>query len=148
MNNILIYTFRTFPWTEEIKSISKNIIILDKLKVDILKIEKILKENKYALVLGIAKGRDSSVFETKGVNQFNKGKILTDGKESYPLCFPKQGFENIKVNKGYTTSFCNWGMYMVSKIIEESSPESKHVFVHIKEEDIPLLKKYLTSEES
>lgn len=145
MNNILIYTFRTFPWIEDIKSISKDIVVLDTLKEDILEIEKNLKENKYALVLGIAKSRDISVFETKGVNKFNKGKILTDGKESYPLYFPKQGFESIKVNKRYTTSFCNWGMYMVSKLIEESSPESKHIFVHIKEEDIPVLKKYRTS---
>jgi len=146
MNNILIYTFRTFPWLEDIKSISKDIVVLDILRVDILEIEKKLKQNKYALVLGIAKGRGNSVFGTKGVNQFNKGKILSDGKNSYPLYFPKQGFENIKVNKSYTTSFCNWGMYMVGKLIEESSPESKHVFVHIKEEDIPLLKRYITSE--
>ncbi|PKN02945.1 hypothetical protein CVU76_02885 [Candidatus Dojkabacteria bacterium HGW-Dojkabacteria-1] len=146
MNNILIYTFRTFPWIEDIKSISKDIVVLDTLKIDIIEVEKKLKQNKYVFVLGIAKGRHSSVFETKGVNQFNKGKILTDGKEEYPLYFPKQGFENIKVNKGYTTSFCNWGMYRVSKLIEESSHESKHMFVHIKEEDIPVLSRYITSE--
>jgi len=146
MNNILIYTFRTFPWLEDIKSISKDIVVLNTLKVDILEVEKKFKQNKYALLLGIAKGRDISVFETKGVNQFNKGKILSDGKNSYPLYFPKQGFENIKVNKGYTTSFCNWGMYMISKLIEESSPRSKHVFVHIKGENIPVLSRYITSE--
>lgn len=146
MNNLLIYTFRTFPWIDEIKSLSTDIVVLNTLKEDILEIEKKLKSNNYTLVLGIAKGWDSSVFETKGVNKFNRGKILKNGKESYPLYFPKQGFENIKINKGYTTSFCNWGMYMVSKLIEENSPESKHIFVHIKEEDIPLLKKYITSE--
>lgn len=146
MSNILIYTFRTFPWLEDIKNISKDIVVLNTLKVDILEVEKKLKQNRYVLLLGIAKGRDISVFETKGVNKFNKGRILSDGKNSYPLYFPKQGFENIKVNKGYTTSFCNWGMYMISKLIEESSPGSKHMFIHIKEEDIPLLKRYITSE--
>lgn len=146
MNNILIYTFRTFPWLEDIKSISKDIVVLDTLRADIFEIEKYLKENKYALVLGIAKSQDISVFETKGVNQFNKGKILTEGKDEYPLYFPKQGFEDIKVNKRYTTSFCNWGMYMVAKLVEENSPQSKHVFVHIKGEDILVLSRYITSE--
>ena len=95
MNNILIYTFRTFPWIENIKSISNNIVVLNTLKEDILEVEKNIKNNSYTIVLGIAKGRDTSVFETKGVNRFYKVKILKDGKASYPLYFPKQGFENI-----------------------------------------------------
>ena len=116
------------------------------MKEDILEVEKYIKNNSYIIVLGIAKSRDTSVFETKGVNRFNKVKILKDGKASYPLYFPKQGFENIKVNKSYTTSFCNWGAFMVSRLIGESNPKIKHVFVHIKEEDIPLLKRYIKSE--
>lgn len=120
--------------------------MLDVLKEDIKKVEKKLQKKEYLLILGIAKGKEYSVFETIGVNKFNKWKILADGEESYSLYFPEQGFENIKVNKGYTASFCNWGMYMVSKFINESRLDSKHTFVHIKKEDISLLKRYLAAE--
>lgn len=142
-NNILIYTFRTFPWMERLKSISEDVVILGKLKEDIKKVENILLSDKYSLVLGIAKSENNSLFESKGVNQFNRNKIVKDGKDSYTLNYPSNGFNNIKINDSFTTSFCNWSIYQIARFIEIENLKVDHSFVHIKESDIVLLESYI-----
>lgn len=143
MNKILVYTFRTFPWVEELETISNNIVILNRLREDIALIEDALKSNNYSLVLGIAKGNQKSVFETKGVNQFNNGSIVKGGKELYPLYYPENGYKSLKTSNTYTKSFCNWGIYKTAQLLE--GRKTKHMFLHILESDIELLKEYLTS---
>ncbi|MHC1716908.1 MAG: hypothetical protein AB9915_03450 [Candidatus Dojkabacteria bacterium] len=143
MNNILIYTFRTFPWVEELKDISNDIVILNKLNEDIYKIEEKLQKKKYSLILGIAKGNKRSMFETRGVNRFNKKKIIKDGKELYKLDYPKEGFKEIVVNKSFTTSFCNWAAYRIGDILEDNGLETKHTFVHILNKDLQTLNEYI-----
>lgn len=142
-NNILIYTFRTFPWVERLKSISEDVVILGKLKEDIKKVENILLSDKYSLVLGIAKSENNSLFESKGVNQFNRNKIVKDGKDSYTLYYPSNGFNNIKINDSFTTSFCNSSIYQIARFIEIENLKIDHSFVHIKENDIDMLRVYL-----
>jgi hypothetical protein len=143
MKSFLIYTFRTFPYIDQLTSLTENIFVFNKLKEDILDLEKILKKNELDYVLGIAKSSNRSVFETKGVNKFNNGNIIKDGKEKYPLYYPKDGYMNIGVNNSYTKSFCNWGIYNVGRIIENNNLKMKHSFVHILENDIKVLKKFL-----
>jgi len=141
--NLLIYTFRTFPLIEDLEEISKDIVVLGKLKTDISKVENMLLLGKYSMILGIAKTNGTSVFETQGVNKYNKSKILTDEKDRYVLNFPEDGYKNIKINDSFTTSFCNWGMYKISNFIEKENLKILHSFVHIKKNDVEILKDYL-----
>ena len=141
MDKILIYTFRTFPWVEKLNTISDNIVILNKLKEDLFLIEEALESNNYSLVIGIARGNQNSVFETKGVNRFNDGCITRGGKESYPLYYPENGYKNLKISNTCTNSFCNWGIYRTAQLLEDR--KIKHLFIHILEPDIELLKEYL-----
>lgn len=143
MNNILIYTFRTFPWTEDLEKISKDIVTLGKLKNDIKKVEEMARSGKYSLILGIAKANGTSTFETQGVNRFNKNKILLNGPDKFTLDYPEGGYKNIGINSSFTTSFCNWGMYQISNFLENEKLDIDHSFVHIKENDIDLLRDYL-----
>jgi len=145
MDSILIYTYRTFPYCEQLKNIADEVFVLGKLKRDFVELENLILNGNYDYIVGIARGTTESVFETKGVNQFNKGKILKEGKNSYILEYPTQGFQTIGVNNSYTKSFCNWGIYNVAKIINDNHLSVRHSFVHILEEDIPILKQYLES---
>jgi hypothetical protein len=95
------------------------------------------------VIIGIAKGNRTSVFETHTVNNFNGKKILKDGKDDYSLDYPTTGYKSIKLNKGFTTSFCNWGMYRVQNILETNDLEIKHIFIHIVEKDFEQFKEFL-----
>ena len=143
MHNILIYTFRTFPWIEDLEKISKDIVTLGKLKIDIKKVEEMARSGKYSLILGIARANRAFMFETQGVNRFNKNKILLNGPDKFILDYPEGGYKNIGINISFTTSFCNWGMYQISNFLENEKLDIDHSFVHIKENDIDLLRDYL-----
>lgn len=145
MKSTLIYTFRTFPYIEELNTITNEVFILSKLKEDLLQLEKIINEGNFDYICGIAKASTESVFETKAVNQFNKGKISKNGKDMYSLYYPKKEYIEIGLNNSYTSSFCNWGMYNVAKIIDDNQLSVNHSFIHILEKDIPTLKQYLES---
>ena len=147
MNKILIYTYRTFPWIEDIQTLSSKIIVLNKLKDDIQLIEKELTTESYSLILGIAKTNKKSAFETKGVNKFNKGKILHDGTDSFSLNYPRGGYKDIEINNSYTTSFCNWGIYQTANLLKMKNLHTEHLFVHITRKDIKILQEYLASKE-
>lgn len=140
---ILIYTFRTFPWLETLGAVSNNIIVLNKLKEDVKVLEKELLTSNYNLILGVAKSTKGSKFETKGVNKFNKGRVIKGGKELYSLDYPQEDCGSIKINKGYTTSFCNWGIYRVAEILERYHINTKHMFIHILKDDLKTLQSCL-----
>ena len=147
MNKILIYTYRTFPWIEDLQTLSSKILVLNKLKEDIQLIDKELTTESYSLILGIAKTNKKSTFETKGVNKFNKGEILHDGADSFSLNYPKGGYKNIGINNSYTTSFCNRGIYQTANLLKKKNSHTEHLFVHITRKDINILKEYLTNKE-
>ena len=141
MSKILIYSFKSFPY-EEVIDRPVN-FWFHKLNEDISKFKKIIKETSPEIILGLAKSRsNSSRFETKAVNVFNKSKTIDkEGISEYLLNYPQKGFKQIKVNKGFTHSYCNWTMYRVSQIIQEK--DTKLQFIHIREEDINTLNDYL-----
>lgn len=111
MNSILIYSFRTFPYIEELNTVSKKVFVLNQLKEDFLELENLILNEKYYHIVGVAKSNDKSVFEAKGVNKFNRGEIIKRGEDFYSLDYPTEGYLTIGVNNSYTTSFCNWGIY-------------------------------------
>lgn len=108
MKSILIYTFRTFTYIKDLYTMADEVFVLGKLKEDFLKLEKLIAQGKYDYTVGIGKSNNRSMFETKGVNKFNKGNIIKEGKELYQLAYPIEGYFPIGVNNSYTTSFCNW----------------------------------------
>ncbi len=137
---ILFYTFKNFPWKNKFKKI--KFFEFKKLKEDLLEFESIYNENMPIYIIGIAKSRNTSFFETKTVNSFNKNKKISKfGKDVYTLTYPIKGFSSIKLNHGYTDSFCNWTMYKISEIINDS--QTKLQFVHITKSDTKLLNEYL-----
>lgn len=144
MKSILIYTFRTFTYIKDLYTMADEVFVLGKLKEDFLKLEKLIAQGKYDYTVGIGKGNNRSMFETKGVNKFNKGNIIKEGKELYQLAYPIEGYFPIGVNNSYTTSFCNWGIYN-AKVIEDNNLQVEHSFIHISEKDIQILKEYLAS---
>lgn len=101
------------------------------------------RSGKYSLILGIAKANRTSTFETQGVNRFNKNKIFLNGPAKFTLDYPEGGYKNIGINSSFTTSFCNWGMYQISHFLKNENLNIDHSFVHIKENDIDLLRDYL-----
>jgi hypothetical protein len=72
---------------------------------------------------------------------------LKNGKDFHLLDYPEKGYKGIGVNRSYTTTFCNWGMYKVADIINNNKVNIKHSFVHILEKDISILRLYLLSKE-
>jgi len=143
MKSILIYTFRTFPYIQQLNEITDDIFVLNRLKKDILKLENLIIDDNFDYIIGIAKSNKKSVFETKGVNLFNKHNIFKKGKDAYSLDYPKNGYIDIGLNNSYTTSFCNWGIYNVAKIVNDNNLSVNHSFCHILKEDIPILKQFL-----
>ena len=136
---ILAYTFRTFPEIERLKDIFPNVFIFGKLKQDLkLFKEEILKE-KPDLILGIAIIKKESQIESKTVNKFNNYSISKNGCESYELFIP-DNLSDFNINKGTTTSFCNWTMYKISELVNENNFNTNLSFVHLNSSDIAKLK--------
>jgi hypothetical protein len=137
MRKILVYTFRTFPHTDKLKSIFNNVSVFGELKIDIKQFtSKILKE-KPDLILGIALSKGISVFEPKTVNKFNSGKIKKDGKDELQLFVPMA----FKTSSKPSSSFCNYSMYKIRSFLEENNLNIPFGFAHINENEISCLKR-------
>jgi len=137
---MLLYTFRTFPWAQELSELNIKLFIFGKLKEDLPRFLELVNKVRPDIIVGIAKSPNRvSLFESRAVNIFNKiKKVSHDGTERYALDFPSGGLENIKVNNFYTDSFCNWTMYKIAE-----STKSKQQFIHIAEKDLDCLQDYL-----
>ncbi|MCK5022072.1 MAG: hypothetical protein KAR54_02390 [Candidatus Pacebacteria bacterium] len=138
---ILVFTFRTFPWTDDLIMEFGSLQIFGKLKesIDIF-CESILK-TKPNLIIGVAKSeKDYSTFEKYTVNKFNNGIIEKGGKNKFELDTPKKYSDKFKIRKEPTKSFCNYGMYKIKSFLNKNDLNIPFVFVHILQEDIKELK--------
>ncbi len=143
MGKLFIYSFKNFPYEEHLyKGIGFR---FHNLKKDIEKFNDLISRQNPNVIIGIAKSSgNASRFETKAVNIFNKAKkVDSTGVSSYSIDFPIGGYKQIKLNNKFTDSFCNWTMYKISQSIEGKI--IKLQFVHIIEEDLPVLNDYLGS---
>ena len=138
---ILLYTLSTFP---DIQSLSRfQPFIFKKLKTDFQNFTRHILKTKPTLIIGVARSANSSHFEIKAVNRFNRNKkINAYGIAEYPLTYPSQGFGKIGVSSRFTDTFCNWTMYKISEFINSSSIGLQ--FVHIHPRDISDLISYLS----
>lgn len=129
---IQFYTFRTCRFRDKIS----DAFVFGKLKYDFaIFSEKILKE-KPELIVGIANGSRLSCFESKAVNRFNNvKKVSKDGKDSFDLHVLEK-LDFIVSNKT-TDSFCNWTAYKTMELLKENGLDTKLVFIHLAEKDLP-----------
>ncbi len=137
---MLVYTFRTNPFRKKLKEYFPDLFIFGSLKKDIQSFSvKIIKE-KPKYVLGIA-NEDSSRFETIAVNQFNKEKkIDRKGDNFFELHTDKK--MPFLLSKTPTYTFCNWTIYKLTQLIQENKLDTRLMFAHLKQEDLPKLVRF------
>lgn len=134
---ILIYTFRTFPWIDELKELFPEVFIFGKLNEDFEKFCEEIKVKQPDLIMGVARGR-KSVWESKTVNQFHGRKIIKGGAEEYEMFIPNE--PSFPINQSPRTTFCNWKAYKIKNFVARSNLNTKLCFVHTKENDLQRLK--------
>lgn len=136
--NILVYTFRTFPYTEDLSDIFPNIVIIRKLKEDLeIFYDLIIKQNP-DLILGVALSNSTnSIFEPIAINQFHKkSKVIKDGKPKLSLFVPEVEGTDFNISSKPTDSFCNYSMYKVQSFLEKNKINTSFSFCHIKKKQI------------
>jgi hypothetical protein len=131
----LIYTFRTTPFKEQIRTYASDTFVFGNLKVDFAVLsQKILKE-KPDHIIGIAQTAGVSRMEPFAINQFHKTKqISAAGPKTISLYVPhKTPFKQaIKP----TDSFCNWTAYKIAEFVADNALTTKVMFMHVQENDL------------
>lgn len=136
-NDLLIYTFRTFPHQKLLEETFSQIFIFSKLHQDLQQLEKILLATSPKQIIGIARSATASRYETQAINQFHGNRlILQTGPKSYPL-HPLS--INLPPAASPTNSFCNWTAYHIAKFIVDHQLNTKLSFLHLSEADLPVV---------
>lgn len=139
---VLIYTFRTSPFTAELEEqFGQKPFIFGRLKEDLEKFKKLIDETQPELIIGFAKSPYKySLIEAKAINRFNKSKsIVKNGVAEYKLHLPEQIPTGMKVRQEGTDSFCNWTMYKLAAYVEDSKLTFIHLGTDLLESDRPYL---------
>jgi hypothetical protein len=137
----LYYTFRTFPWLDDLKNIAdQDIFVFGNLKNDFENFKMIIETERPDLIIGVAKSpHQGSQFEAYAINNFNSKKIDKESNQQLlELYCPN--IKNIIINDTPTNSFCNWTMFKIAQYLKEKCLKSKLIFIHIVSSDIRQLK--------
>lgn len=132
-----MYTFRGFPWKEQLEEEYPSLFIFGKLKEDFEKFCEEVKIKQPVCIIGVAKGR-RSIWEGLAINKFNSGKLVKDGKEFYDLYIPDK--TTFPINQTPWTTFCNWTAYKIQHFLAENNLNTKLSFLHIREKDLQELR--------
>lgn len=134
---MLVYTFRTYPYIDELKGIFPDLFIFGSLKEDMKTFEQLLKYTQRG-VLGVADTKRHSRIETIAINKFNNGKLEKSGPNELRLyADPRLG--GITLAQKPTSTFCNWTMYKIQAFIDSQNIDSKFTFIHINVKDLDRL---------
>lgn len=134
---ILVYTFRTFPYLEELKKTFPRVIIFGKLKEDLQKFCSLISQEKPDIILGLALSTQGSFFEPKTINQFNRNrKVVKGGKRELDLFVPDLNESNFKKSLNPSNSFCNYSMYKIKNFLEQKDIDIPFSFSHLEREQI------------
>lgn len=135
---ILVYTFRTFPYLEELKKVFPEVVVFGKLKESLQDFYKLIVEKNPDLVLGVALSNSgNSFFEPKTINQFNENaKVEKIGKDELLLFVPKIKESNFKISQKPSHTFCNYTMYKIRNFLEQKKIDIPFAFSHLKKEQI------------
>ncbi len=140
---MLIYTFRTYPYLDQINQESGDIFIFSKLKQDLAVFELILTQTKPAHVIGFADTKQTSRAEPIAINRFNNGLVEPNGPSTLHLYIPPHNTFPLAAQP--THSFCNWTMYKIQQHIDIHNLKTQHRFIHLNQGDLPLLKELVRS---
>jgi len=148
LRKILVYTFRTFPYQEELKREVGDVFVLGRLKEDLERFFRLILKEKPKIIVGVALAdSDYSSFEPITINKFNKNtKIIKERKEEFSLFVPKVKKTKFRISLRPTTSFCNYSTYKIKSFLEKEKLKIALTFTHIREEDIKVLKKILIAQ--
>jgi len=137
-NTILVYTFRTFPFIENLNHRFDSVSILHKLKNDLAEFCDLVQQKKPSQIIGIAKSwSDKSYFEPLAINRFNKSKkVIRHTNNKYDLFLPPGFKDKFFISQKPSDSFCNYSMYFLAI----SNLRTRLSFAHISEKDISNLK--------
>lgn len=144
--NVLVYTFKTFPYIEELKAEFSDIHIFSKLKIDIKAFLKLVCACKPTHIIGIAKSHSlKSYFEPVTINRFNKsGEVVKQAGDTYDLYVPAQLEPPFQLSSGPSTSFCNYSMFKISHFLAQENIKTRFSFIHIGQSGIGQLKNALS----
>lgn len=138
MKNILVYSFVSNPFNDQLKEKFKCFFVLNKLSEDLprLKVEILARKPRY--ILGIANFRYKiPQFETLAINRFHKiRKVSKEGPPNYPIYVPNLLQSPFIRAIRPSDTFCNWTMYKVVEFIEQQELDIKLMFVHMREENV------------
>ncbi len=138
---MILYTFRTAPFTEKLLETNVNAFVFGRMKEDfVILSEKILKE-KPDFIIGMA-GAQESRFEKKAINQFNDKKVAQDGEEELNLHVPENAI--FPISEKATNSFCNWTAYKIAKLVKDNKLKTKIVFAHLENKDVANFLDFIT----
>jgi len=141
--NLLIYTFRTFPYIDSLREKFGDVYIFRKLREDLEKYKKMVLEVKPDLITGFAESKNETQIESLAVNKFNSNKKIYKGKpDTLKLYIPPEF--PFKVSNKSTSSFCNWTMYQISLFIREEQLPTQLIFLHVNKSDIDTVLKTLS----
>ncbi len=134
---MLVYTFRTCPYQDELKMIFPKVFVFSSLKRDMKYFEALIASEQ-GNVIGIAGTKGHSRVEPIAINKFNRGKVVHDGPEVLNLCIDPR-LKGVKQAGLPTTAFCNWTMYKIQRFLDEQGSGRKLTFVHLNSRDLGLL---------
>lgn len=126
---MIVYTFRTFPWIDQLKKTYPDLQVFGSLKKDLKKLEeKINRSDSTKILIGVARGQQNRM-EMEAVNNFQDRKINRSGRQKYKLWVPKSC--DFKRSLEPSNTFCNWTMYKISEFISGSN--RRLAFFHVNE---------------
>lgn len=132
--SMIVYTFRTFPYVDELKDIFGDVFVFSSLKKDFAEFIDLIKEREED-VLGVALTQGATRQEPVAINRFNTGKISKLGKDTLSLTL----LDDIPVAIEPTHTFCNWTMYKIQECLNQQDVSSHFSFVHVNKNDLELL---------
>lgn len=132
----MVYVFDSFREKEELRKMG-DVIVDKKPRADIERVCSLLSENKYDLVIGVARSKYKSVIEPVAVNNIHGHLIDKTGPELYELFVPSPPLFPASTRPSRT--FCNYSMYKVARYIRGNNLPVKFMFVHLSEKDVGCL---------
>lgn len=136
MNSLLVYTFRTCAFIEEIERLFGKVFVFGPIKQDLKRFYDLIVEEEPRLILGIARAKNTR-FESIAINKFNAGKIKQDGPEKLELFVPPS---KLPTASKPTKTFCNYTMYSIKNFIEQNDLKTNLSFIHLNQADLQKLK--------
>src|SRR5690606_14080811 len=130
IDRILFYTFASFPLAHLENAVKQPVVVLNQLKKDMIYLQNLIVERNPELVVGIAKTKYQTQWETTCRNVFHKTKKVSKHNlyDHYDLFHPSP--TSFRKNKQPSDTFCNWSMFRLCEFLSELSSVIPLAFVH------------------